>query len=359
MQLPKRVYRLIATLTSLVFVYLLLTNVRQPQRQQLQLQWQNEGQIFIAANLFNAERLLRTSWADNIIQLIYLLDPEKVFVSIFENNSEDGTAAELQELQVGLPCRSRILTEDVRMTSLPRVRLQNGTTVVKRIAYLAALRNRVLEPLDTTFDRVLFLNDVVFHPRDVVKLLQTNNGSYSAACGLDYSAPLKFYDSWATRDIDGYKMGLPLYPYFGNGRSRDAMLSGSSAVPVHSCWSGIAVLDAVPFHTPPNPVRFRDTGSTIWDASECCLVYADLDTSRGVFINPDVRVAYDDFTFAWLPFVKRVEFLFPMWQRLANWLVDVPSDNPRRLDGKDGLCMDAFILLLNEDRSWTRVDTIE
>ena len=38
---------------------------------------------------------------------------------------------------------------------------------------------------------------------DAIRLLQTNNGHYAAACGLDYSRPHLFYDTFAMRDVDG------------------------------------------------------------------------------------------------------------------------------------------------------------
>lgn len=83
-------------------------------------------------------------------------------------------------------------------------------------------------------------------------LLNTRNGDYAAACGLDFmnppwghvSGPASrhppgTYDDFATRDSNGNVLISHLYPYFTFGRSKAALLSGEP-IPVQSCWNGLS-----------------------------------------------------------------------------------------------------------------------
>jgi hypothetical protein len=168
-----------------------------------------------------------------------------------------------------------------------------GEKRVKRITYLAETRNRALRPLNsngnsngnsdseemklatrTRFDKLLFLNDVAFDPIDALQLLFSTNvdsngiAQYRAACAVDFINPFKFYDTYPTRDLDGYSMGLPFFPWFssaGSERSRQAVLAGSDSVPVRSCWGGMVAFDARYFQNENGltdaagdlPARFR------------------------------------------------------------------------------------------------------
>ena len=89
---------------------------------------------------------------------------------------------------------------------------------MKRIAFLAEVRNRALRPLEADppvhFDKVLFLNDVMFNPVDAIQLLLSTNvdasgrAQYGAVCAVDFINPFKFYDRFTTRDFEGYAMGI-------------------------------------------------------------------------------------------------------------------------------------------------------
>lgn len=93
---------------------------------------------------------------------------------------------------------------------------------MKRIAFLAEVRNRALRPLEADplmrFDKLLFINDVIFDPIDAVQLLFSTNidasgrAQYGAACAVDFINTFKFYDTFATRDFEGYAMGIPFFP---------------------------------------------------------------------------------------------------------------------------------------------------
>jgi Cryptococcal mannosyltransferase 1. len=229
---------------------------------------------------------------------------------------------------------------------------------VKRIEYLAQVRNKALKPLEdnpgTRYDKLLYLNDILFDPIDAVQLLFSTNANedgisqYRAACAVDFDNAFKFYDTYATRDLQGYSMGLPFFPWFstaGNGESRRDVLAGKDAVRVRSCWGGMVAFDAKYFQSPPptstTPVRFRSGQDLFWEASECCLIHADIQDPQtnvddiadtGIYMNPYVRVAYDPRTLSWLRFTRRFEKLYSFLHNLGNHLVGLPWYNPRRTE---------------------------
>jgi len=77
-----------------------------------------------------------------------------------------------------------------------------------------------------------------------------------------------------------------------------------------------------------------------WDASECCLIHADLTYLRhgrdvtsnsGIYTNPYVRVAYDSKTLDLLPYTRRIERLYSFIHNILNHLAGQPVYNSRRL----------------------------
>ena len=177
---------------------------------------------------------------------------------------------------------------------------------LRRIPYLARFRNLALGPLiklhgtnksEPVFDKILFLNDVVFTTDDILALLSTNGGEYAAACALDFKSPPNYYDTFALRDSEGHEASSNTFPFFRSRNSRIAMLTGR-AVPVQSCWNGAVVMDAAPFYEEGGALRFRGVEDSLamkhLEGSECCLVHADnpLSVTKGVWLNPQVRVGY-------------------------------------------------------------------
>jgi hypothetical protein len=244
------------------------------------------------------------------------------------------------------------------------------------------------------FDKILFINDVIFSPRDAVDLLfATNIGPdgttrYHAACAMDFINAFKFYDTFASRDAEGHGIGVPFYPWFttaGSGISRKDALQNRDAVRVKSCWGGMVAFEAKWFqgqHSPPYPnnekdedsgweeiweeapeekktstrserenevgmvpLSFRASPELFWESSECCLIHADLaamaasdpDTpipteefDHGIYMNPYVRVAYSSGSFKWLEFTRRFEGLYAWPQGWVNWIASRPPFQPRR-----------------------------
>lgn len=133
--------------------------------------------IFIASVNWNNEAVLRSRWSRALIELTWRLGPENVFVSIYESGSYDNTKGALMELDAELERlevpRSVVLSPVTHADemnappgegwiSTPRGKLP------RRIPYLSRVRNQSLKPLEDlakqgiTFDKILFLNDVVF-----------------------------------------------------------------------------------------------------------------------------------------------------------------------------------------------------
>ncbi|KAL8830550.1 MAG: hypothetical protein Q9191_001373 [Dirinaria sp. TL-2023a] len=324
--------------------------------------------IFIAASIYDkGGHLVDGEWGRRVIQLLNLLGNRNAFLSIYENDGDSAASDALEKFKEKVECNKEFVFEEhLPLEYLPNVTLQDGSKRIKRIAYLAEVRNQALEPLnddpDVIFDKILFLNDVIFNPVDAVQLLfstnmdETGRASFDAACAVDFINPFKFYDTFATRDIEGYSMGVPFFPWFSNagmGLSRRDVLDGKDAVRVKSCWSGMVAFDAKFFlHAQPSgnrrdfgghvqkrsePLRFRALPDRDWDASECCLIHADLLGSNskpwkdsGVYQNPYVRVAYDSWTLWWIPITRRWERLYSIPHNLVNHLVGLPWYNERR-----------------------------
>lgn len=337
--------------------------------------------IFISVSLYDkAGHLAGGRWGETVLELIQMLGPENTFLSIYENDSPGGAAA-LEEFGKKVPCRNEIVYDaHVPLVEFANVTMPDGTERMKRLSYLSEIRNRALRPLDMfreetgiePFDKVLFLNDIAFNPVDAAQLLfNTNLGpdgrsNYLSACGLDYNNPFLFYDLYAQRDAEGYSNGLPIFPIFstaGQGLSRADMIAQRDAVRATSCWSGIVAMQAkyvqnlnkqlpapdfqaIGTHTiDPDmpalvqaPVRFRYEPEVFFDACECCLFLADVSTvarkdnarEQGVFVNPYVRVAYDESVLRWLPIVRRWERLLPTPQRIISYFAGLPRNNPYR-----------------------------
>jgi Cryptococcal mannosyltransferase 1 len=278
---------------------------------------QKIGRVFIASLLKDNEAILKGGWSDAIINLTRALGPDNVWVSIHESGSRDATKKELQALELSLKelgAGHKINMADVGEDMHAMIPEDgpgwinvNGQRMLRRIPWLAKLRNMNIGPLmelgtkNIIFNKVLFLNDVVFTSDDALELLSTRDGDYAAACGFDYHRPwpsISFYDQFATRDSNGQELTSLYHPYFAEGESRDALVQGAP-VPVKSCWSGIAAFNAAPFQDLSHPLRFRAVNDSLaeyyLEASECCLIHYDNPIShfKGVWMNPKVRVGYD------------------------------------------------------------------
>lgn len=288
--------------------------------------------IYIASIHWNDELILRSHWSAALLDIVDEMGRNNVFVSIKENGSWDDSKGALSLLHSKLQTagiRSKVILDPTtHIDEISRTPSERGWVwtprdrmELRRIPYLAGLRNLVMEPLyemqrqGEKFDKILFLNDVVFNSDDVRTLLATRGGDYAAACSLDFKHPPEFYDTMALRDDEGHDFLMQTWPFFRSRGSRRAMKS-NSPVPVASCWNGMVVMDAAPFYE--SHLEFRGIPDSLAakhnEGSECCLIHADnpLSPSKGVWLNPEVRVGYDG------PAYKQVN-LHPPW--LSTWTI--------------------------------------
>jgi len=141
--------------------------------------------IFIASMARNSEYMLRLYWNSALIRLVEALGTENVFVSIMESGSQENTKGALRDLvekldNLGVDNKIVLGIDAVEqaetLKNVPEEGDRDGWIFtargekgweLRRIPYLAELRNMVMAPLldeksDTRFDKVLWINDVVF-----------------------------------------------------------------------------------------------------------------------------------------------------------------------------------------------------
>ncbi|KAI0814920.1 cryptococcal mannosyltransferase 1-domain-containing protein [Irpex lacteus] len=293
--------------------------------------------IFIAANFYNNHEVL-PYWTATLMDVIAYLGPDNVAVSIVESNSDDQTPELLLHLDdrlAELNVKRRILIQDKAIPKPPNMEWNN------RIEFLAALRNRALEPLiqEGGYDKVLFSNDVYVEPESLLELIETADGNYDMACAMDFGH-FGAYDMWVLRDRIG-KLTYGIWPFFSDVQDYTAIKS-ALPVPVYTCWNGVVVFQADPilpvhlrsnrtlstsplkFPPPPThplanstaespaltpPLRFRASprGEGCFSSESFLLPY-DMRRLMGmdrIYVNPRVRVGYVWHFYWWHKWVLR------------------------------------------------------
>ncbi|KAH9912354.1 cryptococcal mannosyltransferase 1-domain-containing protein [Epithele typhae] len=296
--------------------------------------------IFIAA-AFHQNELVLPYWTKTMLDTITWLGADNVFVSIVENYSNDKTPDLLRAFEAELDRRgvkNRILIQDETVKRPPDMSWN------PRIEFLAAIRNQALEPLLRTggYDRVLFSNDIYIEPESVLELLETRDGDYDFACGLDFGH-FGAYDMWVLRDRAG-RLTAAIWPYFFDKGSYDA-IKKEDPVPVFACWNGIVAFRADPVlpvalrsnatlptthieHMPPSnhpwtkeigaspavtpPLRFRASAEGECYSSESFLLPYDFRRVMAldkVYANPRVVCAYVWKYYVWNKWVLRARYV--------------------------------------------------
>jgi hypothetical protein len=150
--------------------------------------------IFIASIHWNNEQIIRSHWSKALLDFISEYGADNVYVSILEGGSWDDTKGALRELDVEL--RNAGVERNVELQDLSHedmikqgpspggadwIQTSRGKKEMRRIPYLAGLRNTVMEHLKEIgqreknprrFDRVLWLNDVVFQVINISSINQ-------------------------------------------------------------------------------------------------------------------------------------------------------------------------------------------
>jgi hypothetical protein len=135
--------------------------------------------FFIASTHWNNEIILKSHWNDAVVELAKHFGVENIYVSIYESGSWDNTKDALRLLNktlgdLGVP-RTVILDPTSHADEIAKtpgttgwIETPRGKRELRRIPYLANLRNLSLKPLvdlekqGLKFDKILFLNDVIF-----------------------------------------------------------------------------------------------------------------------------------------------------------------------------------------------------
>ena len=157
----------------------------------------NSEKIFFTALFHNNEAVL-PFWIEQTNRLLHYIGTDNVYISVMESWSHDRSPDMLEDWARELTrkgFRHRILTRDKTV-----VKPNPMQTDQFRIEFLARSRNRVMEPLEEDLgmgglDRVIFSNDVFIHAEAFVELLNTKDGEYDVACGMDF-AHWGLYDNW-------------------------------------------------------------------------------------------------------------------------------------------------------------------
>lgn len=185
------------------------------------------------------------------------MGPERTFVSIYESNSRDATPQLLAEFG------DRLTAAGIghRIVSDTTERWFPYNTSPERIGFLAAARNRALEPLQSadesvrladyqSFTKVLFLNDIVFSWDAAIRLLGTSldgqdgEDAYDLACGMDFAIS-GLYDTWVARDICGVPLRI-FWPYVKDKPTIER-IRNNRPFEVSACWNGIVAFPAKPY----------------------------------------------------------------------------------------------------------------
>ncbi len=141
----------------------------------------------------NAKRL--KSWYNQLDALLdLLLEQHDVEISIYENDSNDGTKRRLKRYQEQLSkrCKTMLTTTDLGTDHLVG---QEGA----RVKNIANARNACMEQASDIeeFDKVVFIEtDVLYNPNDAIKIIHHEADIVS---GYTTNAMGQFYDAWATR----------------------------------------------------------------------------------------------------------------------------------------------------------------
>lgn len=160
-------------------------------------QGKEKPSVFIVSVHRNTANVL-PEWSAATLALVDYLGKDRVYFSALESGSQDGTKAELSALKTELDARGVPNTIDLgkdvyeqldEMWARPDPdgprqqgwiwNEEDNVYDLRRITYLAKERNKAMQPLEdlermgTKFDKILWINDVVFNVSSVGHLRLT------------------------------------------------------------------------------------------------------------------------------------------------------------------------------------------
>eukprot|EP01112_Ceratiomyxa_fruticulosa_P007774 TRINITY_DN2019_c0_g1_i10.p1 TRINITY_DN2019_c0_g1~~TRINITY_DN2019_c0_g1_i10.p1 ORF type:complete len:370 (-),score=52.67 TRINITY_DN2019_c0_g1_i10:1180-2289(-) len=289
-------------LVSLVFLVFSILSLQSPIFQpHVSIPNFDNTSFFFAVNFYKNEKIL-PNWMKEWGKIAKIIGPQRVFLSVYENDSKDKTKTLLREFQSfanSMGVENFFLLEE-------GVREKFIKGKVDRITYLSGVRNKALQPLfEINGDAqgnwyqtarqegqkvwVVFVNDIYFKAEDIFRLMTTRNMDYDMACGMDFYGT--FYDRWVTRDLNG-DTWVAEYPYVRHPESQKLLKAGKP-LDVISCWNGAVVMNSDPFLKYGLQFHGNQDGSCYH--SECYMICRDFEMLNytRIVLNPQVRVAYD------------------------------------------------------------------
>jgi len=176
-----RVVFLIGLVLFLVDVSTVITVLQHQVRRPAPELARNE-RVYVASIHWNNGPVLRAHWNQAVKDLVTLFGSENIYISVFESGSWDDSKevlaeldADLERLGVQRTVLLDVTTHADEMAVVPGpngwIDTPRGKKELRRIPYLSRLRNLSLKPMwemakkGQKFDKILFLNDVVFDVR--------------------------------------------------------------------------------------------------------------------------------------------------------------------------------------------------
>lgn len=265
--------------------------------------------VSFAINLRNSEAIIPAQAMALLEAAAYLLQNNKVYVSIYENDSDDKTRPLLSDLGAAL------LATGVDGLAITSSNMLSNFGKQDRIVMLSEIRNLALAPLmpyassEKSSDTLVFINDVVTCTSDILELVhQQRLHQAGMSFGMDWGAVTRrtrpgelgylqeddpefnpenppstkisrFYDTWVGRGISGDCVYDWANPGGFNPKSdneswvADAYVTENATIhqrwldglafPAYSGWGGMAAFDASLFTN--EHLRFRSSVSTGWN----------------------------------------------------------------------------------------------
>lgn len=264
--------------------------------------------ISFAINLRNSESIIPAQAVALLEAISHLLPKNRVYVSIYENDSDDKTRLLLSDVGAALQA---IGIDGLWMRSS---NMRSAFDTQDRIVMLSEIRNLALAPLipyassGTNDGTLLFVNDVITCTSDILELIhQQRLHKAGMAFGMDWGTVdrnlrpgevgyldtddpeydldnqpkmqvTRYYDAWVGRGIGGglvdpWALSGGYHPMSGNESwVTDAYLPENDtthqrwldgrALPVYSGWGGMSAFDASLFTH--EHLRFRSSVLSGW-----------------------------------------------------------------------------------------------
>lgn len=145
----------------------------------------DDHKYFFAINLYNSFDVIPDLFS-TLFKVAAILGFQNVYVSIYENGSNDQTKALLRIFDA--LCRSAGLRVQIRTSMRTRGNFNH------RIEYLAEVRNAAFVPLHElrdahgeVFDTIVFMNDILPCVDDLLELIwQSRSNNAGITCAADY-----------------------------------------------------------------------------------------------------------------------------------------------------------------------------